>query len=148
MTTTKLGEVWRWYVDGTRQDPNSSSTFRVLFRVFKFFALWCFFFFVLYRLIPHQYWPFFKGILANPFVLFFFPCLYVRGIVLDFLNSRLKTSAAGPKIDGVFNDLNILEEYRQSFGRSDFFYKLYVSIGWVALGSLMVGGLYWFFSLP
>jgi len=146
--TSELRELWRWYVTGTQGTSNLSSPFGIAFRLLKFLVLWFVFFFAFYRLVPRQYWPFYKGILANPFLLFLFPCLYVRGLVLDFLGTRVENKTARQTIGGILSDLSVLEEYRQKYGKSDFFYNFYVSTGWVALGSMMVGGLYWFLSLP
>jgi hypothetical protein len=67
---------------------------------------------------------------------------------MDFLSVRLEQRTAPPKIGNVLTELSVLDEYRQKYGKSDFFYRCYVSLGWVAVGSLMVGGLYWFISLP
>jgi hypothetical protein len=146
--TSEFRELWRWYVAGRPGPPNSSSTFGIALHLFKLLVLWSAFFFVLYRLIPRQYWPFYKGILANPLLLLLLPCLYVRSIIMDFLSVRLEQRTAPPKIGNVLTELSVLDEYRRKYGKSDFFYRFYVSIGWVALGCLMVGGLYWFFSLP
>jgi hypothetical protein len=146
--TSEFREIWRWYVTGRPGIPNSSSTLGVVFRVVKFLALWSVFCVLIYKLMPPQYWPFLRGILANPFLLLVFTCLYARGVVLDFLSTRLEQRTARPGTGGVLNQLSVLEEYRREYGRSDSFHTLYVLIGWVALSSMMVGGLYWFFSLP
>jgi hypothetical protein len=143
-----MKELWRWYVTGTQQAPNSSSALRIAFHLLKFLVLWSLFFFVLYKLMPRQYWPFYKGIIANPLLLVIFPCLYARGILMDFLTTRVDQTAARPNIGGVPNKIGVLREYREMYGKSDFFYRLYVSLGWVGLGSMMIGGLYWFLSLP
>jgi hypothetical protein len=146
--TTEFRELWRWYVVRRLGPRDSSSTFGIAFHFFKLLVWWSAFFFVLYRLIPHQYWPFYRGIIANPLLLLFLPCVYVRSIIMDFLSMRLEQSTAPSTVSGVLPELSVLGEYRQKYGTSDFFYRCYVSIGWAALGCLMVGGLYWFFSLP
>lgn len=139
-----IRELWDWYVNGRPGVPRPSRTFGTAVHLFRFFILWSVFLFVMFKLIPRQYWPFYKGILANPLLLLLLPCLYVRSIIMDFLSTRL----GPPTAVGFPDNLRVLDEYREKYGKSDFFYRCYVSIGWVRLGCLMVGGLYWFFSLP
>src|ERR1700728_1741960 len=145
--TNELEELWRWYVAGAPDPSSQLSVFRIAFRLLKFFVLWSVFVVVLYKLMPREYWPFFKGIVANLFLLMIFPCLYGRGVLIDFLGTRLVQRASVPKGPGVLAQLGVLEGYRRAYGKSDFFYRLYVSLGWLGLGSMIVGGLYWFLSL-
>ena len=146
---SELREFWRWYTTNHRNGPHSSSfSSRGMYRIFKIVVLWSAFCYVFYRLTPSQYWGFFRGVLANPFVILFLLALYVRSALLNFLGARLGQSVAGAQTNGVLAELSVLGEYRQKYGKSDFFYRCYDSIGWAALGCLMVGGLYWFFSLP
>jgi hypothetical protein len=51
----ELKELWRWYVTGTPNTTSASSAFGIAFQLLKFLVLWSVFFFVLYKLIPHQY---------------------------------------------------------------------------------------------
>ena len=109
---------------------------------------WILFCYILYHLVPSQYWSFLKGILTNPFIFLFVFGLYARSIVMDFLVSRLGEMVNETPVTAFLQDRAFLRIYRQRFGPSDFFYKLFIGLGFGAIGLLWAGGLYWFLMLP
>jgi hypothetical protein len=145
---SEFRQLWRFYTTDNPEDSNSHSALRVAYQLLRFVVLWSVFLYISYRLIPRSYWPFFRGVFGNPFFLLFLLCLFIRKTVIEFLSARVEQGSRPLRSTGVLDEISALTEYRQKYGRSDFFYTLYVSIGWVGLGSLMIGGLYWFFSLP
>ena len=88
----------------------------------------------MFELIPRQYWPFYKGILANPLLLLLLPCLYVRSIIMDFLSTRL----GPPTAVGFPDNLRVLDEYREKYGKSDFSLSL-LCFHWMGQAWLLDG---------
>jgi len=143
---SELQELTQWYMGGSPTGPNSTS--RVVYRLLRILVFWGVFCFMVYKLVPIEDWRFFRGVLANPFVVLFVLALYIRSVVFDFLSDRLGQNTSEAGTHGVLNVVTVAKEYPLKFGKSDFFYRCFVGIGWVAACCLLVAGLYWFFSLP
>jgi hypothetical protein len=140
----ELHQFWKWYA---ARWQNSHPGRDIVLRMVIAVAMWAAIYYIVYATAPQAYWRYFKGALANPLFLLFLISIYVKKVVVEFLRSRLTQETKLTTLSETLQEGSLVKAYRQTFGASDLFYKLYYAVGWGSAGILVCSGFYWFFSL-